>query len=270
MSNEQTDFGAAYQAGTEKHLGEARRVDENSAPYTVIPNGYQLQRLPFEQEAPLRIEEKPHFATVESFAQYVGLFKNEGTQLFAKRAAGEVYADFEYHQPDAPSWNKHRAVLPVKYSDEFDQWLRACQRRLNQEELATLLDERIDDIRDPKPGEVITAVQNFQLRRTANFKAAVDMNTGRTQFAFEEKDEAKGGGTVVVPHELLLGLPIYEGGQAWEVRVRVRYGIQDSESGKKLHFVLSILKLSAHLKQAFEAELKRAEEATGLKAMHVL
>jgi uncharacterized protein YfdQ (DUF2303 family) len=226
-----------------------------------------VKEVPFEREFPVRIDAKPRFGTVESFGQYVNRYKTDATLLFAKRKANEIYADFEYHLPGEPSWNAHRATLPVQFSEEFSAWHRVLGQSLTQLQLAELLDARIDDIREPAAAVVLTAVQNFGLRRTATLKQALDLNSNRVQLVYEENDAGKGGGSIDVPTQFVLRVPIYEGAKvADDVTVRLRYAVRE----KELSFTLSIPKLQPLLKTAFEAELASAEEATGLQAMLVL
>jgi uncharacterized protein YfdQ (DUF2303 family) len=246
--------------------GQVHQQNEFSAPYMVVPQGHAIKEVPFEREAPLRIEESPRFADVASFAAYVNRYKTDATLLFADRGAGRIEAQLDYHLPGAPSHNTHSAKLPVQFSEEFTRWNGACGVRLSQEQLALLLDERIDDIRDPAGAEVLSTIQNFGLRRTATLKSAINLNNNAVQLNYEETDAGRGGGAVLVPTSFVLGLPIYEGGKAYKVEVRLRYAVRDGA----VTFTLTILKRTALLKDAFEAELASAEKATGLKAMLVL
>lgn len=265
-----TEYEAAFAAGQRAAATTLRpyRADEEAEPYLVIPPGYQLTPVPYQRPRPVRIEAQVELADVASFVSYVERYRTDATVLFASPAAGEVKAVLDYHLPDAPSHCAHVARLVLQRSGEYVAWLELARPEgVTQGSLAAHLDEHLADIRAPEAPQVLKAVGEFNLRRNAIFKAATDVHSDRMQLLYEERDEAKGGGSVVVPKQFLLGLPVYLGGKAWELTVRLGYRLVDGKDGaKSLRFQLTILRQEQLLREAFKAELQAAEARLGLTA----
>lgn len=263
MREDNNDAGAILDAGTA--LAGHAVVEEGGAPYIIVPDGYVVKDMTDLLLAPVRRKGHASLADQESFIRYVDAFKREETALFATTTdtGCSIVAIFDYVGKIGTSWNEDRASYTPEYSREWKLWTSKSGNWLPQQAFAEYLEHNLIDVAGPPAADVLEAARNLSAKKSANFKSAVNLQNGDTQFAFEETTEAKAGakGVLSVPSEIYLGIPIFKNGPKYEVRAFLRYRINDGA----LTFMFDIVKPEKLIQAATEEIIKAVAEGTEIQ-----
>jgi uncharacterized protein YfdQ (DUF2303 family) len=263
----QTEYEAAFQAGVASaapFTSVPGTDDEGNiyAPILLRPLGYALESLERFMPNPPRRSSDAVMRSVESFTDYVNLFRSPNSRLFADKSGLRVTAVLDYHDPKGlPSWGENRATLTLSLSPEWKTWSGLSGKVLSQLQFAEFLEDNYTEIIEPDGATVLEAASNLEAKKTVSFKSAKRLSDGTSQFEYSENIENKGKGLLTVPHEFKLSLPVYENGEPVLVSARLRYAIRDE------HLTFTYLLNQPHriLDTAFAQVLEAVEEATEIK-----
>jgi hypothetical protein len=245
----------------------------------VIQKGQQVVDLsPFidaQATAPRRIKGKSTHTTLDSFIAHTNRFKDDGSAVFASTQS--VTTVFDYHRAgeEGQRFGEHRSVYNFPYSEEWRAWQSAFGRPLAQADFATLIEDRIADVSEPSSlGEkmasivarlgfvgvgasaLLTLSRNAQVSASTRVKNVVNLSTGEAQVCFEESHE----GAVKIPGGFVITVPVFTGGQPYQLPVRIRYRLQNGAIAWSLVPFL----LNAVLQDAFDGVCAQVREETGL------
>lgn len=245
----------------------------------VIQKGQQVVDLsPFidaQAAAPRRLKGKSTHTTLDSFIEHTKRFADDGSAVFASTQS--VTTVFDYHRAgaDGQRFGEHRSVYNFPYSEEWRAWQAAFGRPLAQTELASLIEDRIADVSEPSSlGEkmsatvarlgfvgagasaLLTLSRNAQVSSSTRVKNVVNLSTGEAQVCFEESHE----GAVKIPGGFVITVPVFTGGQLYQLPVRIRYRLQNGS----ITWTLVPFLLNAVLQDAFEGVCTKVREETGL------
>ena len=219
-----------------------RLADEGLA---LVPNGYTVRDLADLTGVPRRTKATVRLTTVEALNRYFERFglhseviadvRKSQAAIFAVPEDGKYEAVLDYHTADDPAHGDHRVSLQLRKSEPWEVWTGRASSRFNQTEFALFVESRLPDIAEPKAADVLEAVKSIQAARNATFKSQVDLDRGDVVFHYET--ETKGTGDVAFPERLVLGLPVFEGGEPYKVEARLRYKMDD-EAGLMLWYDL--------------------------------
>lgn len=82
----------------------------------------------------------------------------------------------------------------------------------------------------PLIGASLEVARNLQAKKAVNFSSAIRLSNGEQQFTYAETiDGSSAKGTIKVPEEFTLGIPVFLGGVLYEVRARLRYRIHEGQ-----------------------------------------
>lgn len=203
------------------------------------------------RETPKRIVGVARMQSPESFAELVVRQKNDATALFCDiGTAPSLTAVIDYHGAGARAeWAKHRIHYAFPLSDEWKFWLSIMSKgRLNQEEFAFLIDERIADVvkaadtgPEPElaemmgvtiatPAELLTLSRGLQIRVAQVVKEARNVSSGADMLTFEETHEGENGQPLKVPGMFFLSIPIFVGDDPARIPVRLRYRVVERKT----------------------------------------
>ncbi|MEY8565157.1 DUF2303 family protein [Corynebacteriaceae bacterium 7-707] len=191
---------------------------------------------------PFRARGTSYVTSVSSFVEMTGRFGTQETIVFndeEKRSLTAVlnYAhDVDDHDPRG--WGDHRVEYTALHSPEWKKWAAADGRLMTQRDFAEMLQDLRHTIVDPTAADIVQIARTFTATRTANFESGVRLESGDVQFSYVQETRAKAGpsgGTVEVPEEIILSLPIFRDSDApTEVVVEFRYDA--SERGLHLGY----------------------------------
>lgn len=124
-----------------------------------------------------------------------------------------------------PLYCDHRVLFEFPFSEEWARWRAVDNKPLRQIEAAEFIEENFMDVVDPLNGVMLDIVTNLEAKKNVSFTSGVRLQTGANQLTYSEEVESKGRGTLTIPSEFKIGIPVFYGGPRYEVRVLMRYRI---------------------------------------------
>lgn len=234
---------------------------------TVVPVGYTLEHLPpIERPLPY-VERRESLISTGSFCDYVNRFKRDETQIFGDYRGPAVFASIDYHSPATDgerhkaSHCAHAAYFRPPWSEQWERWRKIDGEPLSQGQFAEFIEENYMDIAKPDHADLLDMVANLVAKKNIHFSSGIRLQDGSNELQYGEEVEAKvGKGSIVVPSEIELGLPILFDGVAYKVRVLLRFRINEG----RLAFIIKINRRLFVEQTAFEDVLTEVEEKTGI------
>jgi uncharacterized protein YfdQ (DUF2303 family) len=266
------DVQAAIAAGAA--LGDPRTVvapaeGDPAGVFTVVPNNYKVESLEAFLPRPTRVRGTAALDDAESFIAYVNAFKQAATRLFFDTAHESFAALFDYHQPAEggavmPSWCDHTASFSPARSEEFKAWLDHNKKQMSQVEFARFIEENLPDIVEPAGAELLEVALTMEAKKEVTFSSGVRLANGQVQFQYDEeiRGTAKKG-TLEIPEQFTLGIPIHLGGPAYRIPVRLRWRLHDG----KAMFWYEIARPSRFIEDALKEIRERVAGETGLAVL---
>lgn len=274
----------AVRRHTEPRIMQAQGGPE----FIVLPDGLTAESLKrFEDErrgAPERRKGVAVMTTLQSFCDHVKRFADEHSAVFAvdDPQAPQLIAVLDYHEQGAggaPRFGEHRSVYRFPVSDEWKAWSAIGGQSIDQVQLAAHLEDHLDDVLDPAAvGESIkafvahhgvrlaTPLRLKELSRGLSLKvdrrvvSVQNPSTGEARLSFEEAHTDDNGGDLAIPDGFALAIPVFRGGDLYQVPARLRYRV----SRGSVSFSVALHRTDRVFEDAFEGALRLVEEATEL------
>jgi uncharacterized protein YfdQ (DUF2303 family) len=198
--------------------------------------------------------------SLASFSEFTARMAEPSSVLFADKANRCLVCVFDYHDAvnapaDAaaetqvtteavPRWGRFRAVYKFPVSEPWKRWSGNHKHAMTQSSLAEWIEENIADVLDPADlkslgqkqliGELglklagrsglLVAARGLDLTATETVAQAVNTSSGETEIRYAETHTSGGQPAgVSVPSAFLIGLPVFEGGEWYQLLVRLRY-----------------------------------------------
>lgn len=189
-----------------------------------------LQRL---QANPTRLTGTALPLTVESFIDYVNRHAEAASTVWWDETTGIVRAVLNDHVGYADGeqyagWGDHRAVLVLRTTPEWDFWVSADGSLMNQDTFAEHIEDGSGEIVEPDAATMLEIAQSFHAASAVNFRSATRLDSGTTQFLYDEEQTASAGktGQLQVPTEFTIGVSPYVGEQPYRLPARLRYRVR--------------------------------------------
>jgi uncharacterized protein YfdQ (DUF2303 family) len=217
---------------------------------------------------PRRREGVMRFTEVDSLIAYVNRFKLDSSIGYADTAALAVLVVLDEHPAGADmertAWRKHRASYGCPKSPEWIAWSGVDGAVLSQEKLADFIEGRLEDIATaegyPIATEMLTMARNLTIRTKGTFAREVNPTTGDSVLINKTETDA---GSTVIPRAFLLGIPVFEGGDAYRVEARIRFQLTDGRAA----FSITLHRRKEIERAAFLEIRDRVAAATGLPVL---
>lgn len=258
------DTEAIIEAG--KLIGEPKTVaSDNPHAYAVIPSNAQIEDLEEYAEAPRRARAEVAAHDPETFGAYFNRFKTADSVILADQDKFTIVGIIDYHPKDGAAFREHRVSYEAPRSLEWKTWRTASGKRMAQEEFAQFIEDNVVDIRTPAGADVLEISRNLQANKKVAFSSAIRLADGQQQFTYEEViDGSTSKGKIKVPETFVLGIPVFFGGELYEVTARLRYRIDNG----KLALWYELYRPEYIEKDAFEAVLVGVGTVTETAVWH--
>jgi hypothetical protein len=237
--------------------------------------GWHLEILPKEIEDPLpgHIRQYVRLDEAESFASYVKRFQRTETTLLAKlptnagTSDAEIRAIFDYHLGSREDQDSHRAsrmahvaVYPCPFSIEWKTWMNIHGKGLRQNDFIDFMEENARDVVTPSAATLLELGMNFSSKTEVNFQSRVDRKTGGLVLNYsEEVNNRDTPGRLEVPDQLLLRIPVFQGGELMDQGARISWVPRDG----KLSITVKLYRPEETVLKAFSLVRSEIKEATG-------
>ena len=241
--------------------GNAKPV-EARGDYAVVPEGYTLKDLQDYKDGPRRIEANVSLTTARAFIKYVTDFSTDYTALFANLSDRKFTAKLDYHDPlNGPAWCKHTATYNCPIDSRWETWTKADGTALSQTQFAQFIEDNLVDIVEPSGTDMLSIAKQLQAKKNIDFKSGQNLANGDVQFTYNETTSGTAG-TMDIPEEFKIGIPVFEGGDPYEVVARLRYRIHDGN----LKMWYDLLRPERMVEDAFKEIQESINTALGDKA----
>ena len=107
-------------------------------------------------------------------------------------------------------------------------------------------------------------VTNLQSKKKVAFESGVRLQDGSNQLVYAEEIETKGRGTMLVPSEFSIGLPIFLNGEAYKVRALLRYRINEGT----IAFIVKLHRRAFLEQTAFNDVCEKVAKETALNVLN--
>lgn len=261
-----------------------------STPVALIPKGMEavsLKKFTDEyRQKPERRKGVVALDRVNSLIDITNRFKSESSVIFADAAisgnaiSASVQTIFNYHpsgknNEDADNAD-HSAIYKFPTARDFDYWMSLNQKPMEQSTFAAFLEERhlemrvanesekniIDGLK-PKfadPLEILELSKDLEIYSTETVKNKNKLSSGETELKFTTEHSDADGKPIQIPDFFVIELPIFEGGSAERLIVRLRYRLQNG----KINWFYSLYRIDMTLNNAFHTACAEIQEQTGL------
>lgn len=250
-------------------------------PVLLMPEGFSVQDLEDKLPAPTRKRGTTVLNDAESFIAVVNDQKGDNTRLFSTINPPTFTAVFNHHAGGA-GWGDHKAEYHAPLSPEWQAWTKVNKRQANQLEMAAFLESNMVDVAyiakadatEEKPAEVgspdgatlLEICRTLEAKKKVNFKSSVRLSDGSTQFTYDEDVSGSAvKGTLAIPDQFSIGIPVFENGEKYRVDVRFRYRIND---GGVLTMWLELVREHKVIEDAVKQLRAQIAEQTGLQVLN--
>lgn len=195
-----------------------------------------------------------------SFSTYVSEHADDGTTLYGDWRALSIIAVLDDHGAE-PGWAQHRATLRLRTTPEWDRWVGANGKLVDQQAFAEFIEDNLADIREPPAADLLEIAQSFQAANKVSFSSGLRIASGEVQLTYREEIAATAGrdGKLQVPSEFELQLAPFEGAAPYKVKARLRYRIREG----RLAIGFALVRHEDVIRTAFTEEANGIAETTG-------
>lgn len=221
-------------------------VPPGFAPVAIVPEGYTVEPLSLAAETPLpsHIIQRVTLQDVASFTAYVKRHADAATLIFSDAKVnpnGSVNASFEaifdYHHAQkegmcGANHCGHRARYACVPSAEWTAWTGISGRALKQSEFIDFVEQNVPDIVSPASATVMELATKFEATTSVEFSSKKDRMTGGVQLTYKETVDAGApttGGKIQCFDRLKLQMPVFEGGEMFDLEARVEWRPADGK-----------------------------------------
>jgi len=246
-----------------------------STPVVLLPGGYAVHDLSAKLEAPTRKRGTTKLNDAESFIAVVKDQSNDSTRLFSTINPPTFTAVFNHHAEGA-GWGDHRAKYDAPLSPEWKAWTGIDAKKLNQLDMAQFLETNMVDVvyiataagepGSPDGATLLEICRTLEATKKVNFKSSVRLPNGSAEFTYDEEVNGTAvKGTMTIPEQFSIGVPVFENGEKYRQDVRFRYRIQE---GGQLVIWLELIRPHKVIEDAVKQLREHVAKETGLQVLN--
>jgi hypothetical protein len=267
------------------------RGEGNGATVLVLPMGMQAHSiktwLDEYADKPERKTGTAVLTTLESFCEHVTRFKDPHSVVFAIDDPHKpaLLAMLDYHEPaaGAPRFGQHRSRYNFPLSDEWVEWRRIHgEQQLTVRQFAEFIEDRITDVMNPdeagasvvafatqlglslaSPAELMELSRGLTVNVGNTIANHQNLSSGEAEIAFTQKHTDKQGAPLMVPGAFVLGIPVFKGGDPFQVPVRLRYRVYEGV----LTWKIALYRTDLVFRSAFDEACSTVENDTECKVL---
>lgn len=271
------DAPAILDAGKQIATALANRSEINGMPVAILPDGYQVRQFPELLRKPFRKHGRMTLNDLESFARYFKTHKTANSIIIAdvdpKGGRGTRFkAILNYHggAVDAQDFGDLTADYTAQLSVEWQRWMAQNGKPLDHAAFLQHLEDNQAIIVEPAGAALMELISSLEGRMDARFTNALNLHNGKMKLNYEEDVELRGAATaaradaVEVPSELTVGVSPFEFGDAYKVKNRLRYRVQN----RQLVFGYEVVDPHKIIQDAASGQMAKLEELTGVKPFY--
>lgn len=199
--------------------------------------------------------------TPEAMKSFYHRFKESRTIILANSESKTIATiiDFQEESKDERSvqldtgWGQFRGSLAFKTSRKLKEW-KVTTEWMGQSEFANLLEDHLEDVLDPSGAEMLSIATDLEANSAGSFKGKVNLQNGDVRLDYQSDTQT----SIEIPKMIELGIPLFEHGDKYRLKARLRFRV----SGGGVAFKLLFTNLEDAIDAEFERITQELEEAT--------
>lgn len=240
-----------------------KNPDQHGQHFVIVPEGHKVEALPAAQ-APKWPSTTVRLRDAASFIRYVSDHKAPNSRIYATVDPAQFLAVIDDHLPPMTTdekranWREFRAEFKVPASREWLLWNGANRKHMSQLGFAEFLQDNLPDVVTPDGATLLEMSLNFEASQAGSFVANQRMQDGSHNLQWRADNNASG--TVKLPEQIALSIPVFENESPSMLYARLRYRINDG----KLAIWYELIRPHKVLESAFQDTWKRIADGTGV------
>lgn len=237
-----------------------------------VPKGWEVQDSDNEALLPKPRRKKAVVSLIDTDS-FIGYVKRHGSLT-----ACTIWADVNYaegmakllaiindhgEKEDAQAWRDHVARYTPQFSPEYLLWRSKNGEVMSQVEFAEFLDNNQMDIASPQgfpsSAEMLQMAINFEAKQDYRFKSSVRLQNGGTDMTFVQDDDKGTIERMKVFDKFAIGIPVYFGGDAYQINARLRYRHREG----KVVFWYELVRPDLTMKAATDTIIEKIKSECG-------
>lgn len=247
-------------------LGVPRQhTTPDGRPYAIVPDGYTVCELP-RASVPERPRANVRLRDAASFIKYFMDHACYQSRIYASLEPAKFLAvidDFRDFNDAGETiagqsaWREFRAHFDIPASREWQLWHSANRKQMGQLAFAEFLQDNLPDVVQPDGADLLQLALNFEASQAGNFIATQRLQDGSHNLQWRADNNSSG--SVKLPEQITLSIPVFENEQPSEVHARLRYRIKEGS----LSIWYELIRSHKVLEQAFRATWDRIATECG-------
>ena len=213
--------------------------------HIAVPRGFELKELDGEKygAAPRFNKSTATLGDSTSFVDYVRRHANEGSLVWCifnpQTFALSFKAVIDEHGKDAPAWRQHTASFTPGMSAEWNAWVGANKKVMEQVPFAEFLEQYEGDIASlegfPTSLEMMKMATEFEAKQDMRIKSVVKLASGGVQMEYVADADTGTTERMKLFEKFCIGIPVFwsppgaETVPAYPITARLRYRLKDGK-----------------------------------------
>ena len=208
-------------------LAAPQIIGKDGREWAYVPQGYTLTDITDKQRLPIRAKQLITLDDRTSLTNYANRFRSANSIIIADYDAGTITVSIDWHPANdnvdtgAAGAREHSATLKLRSSEEFTRWNAFAGKLHSQSDFAMFLEENSVDITMPEAASMVEISRDLEATTEQSFKGRTRLENGDLTFLYET--ETKVPTRFIIPSEITLQIPIYQGEPAEFLRAAFRY-----------------------------------------------
>lgn len=222
----------------QKLFGAALDVtDIDGTKHIIVPAGWNYtdltEQVRMAQDAPHRAKGNVLLGDMPSFVLFCKQQRGGGlwpsARVYASVKHRSLSCVFNDHGPSRPGWRDFSASYTVALSREFSKWIGQNGKPLDQAAFAEFVEENHADIVEPSGDMLMRIAMTLQAKTDVEFRSSKRLDNGQVQLTYVETIDARAGdGSLEIPREFAIGVRLFENGEGYKVKARLKYRLHSS------------------------------------------
>jgi uncharacterized protein YfdQ (DUF2303 family) len=253
------------QPGAKIPVALVTEIDDEGAPVTTVKVLTDvIEEMANGAPGPRRRTGSVRLTDEDSFIAFVNRWCSVDTVIYADTAALAFTAVLDDHPAGAEAaetrWREHRATYACPRSPEWQAWTANDEKWLTQTAFADFIEARLEDMVKADacaaPLDVLQMARQLHIRTKGTFQREVNPTTGDSILVNKTETET---GSTVIPRAFAIAIPVFEGGERYQIEARVRFGFVEGSP----RFAYTLHRRKEIERDAFGAVRRKIDTATG-------
>ena len=145
-----------------------------------------------------------------------------------KAAITSILNDHSAQTENTPGWRDHRLTLQLRLDADWQEWTKYDGKLMDQAAFAEFIESMVHTIVNPSAADMLEVSRTFQAKRNVSFRSATRLDSGDLDLAYEVETKASTGkGSIEVPTEFEVSVPVFVNTPPVMVRARLRYRVSE-------------------------------------------